>query len=405
MIAADPPPLPPMKARLGDRGLFPDLEPKVYLNHAAIAPMSTAARSGLMQAASLIARDGLGAFRPLLAQRGRLRATLAGLVGAESEDVALVLNTSAGLTALALCMPWRPGDRVVLFEGEFPANVTPWQQAVATFGLDPVYLPIADLARPDGPDFGRLDAALADGARLVAISAVQFQTGLRTPLGEIAARCHARGAELAVDAIQAVGCCPIDVEALGVDYLVCGGHKWLMGPEGAGFAWARPDKAAALVPRTAGWLSHEAATDFLFEPGKLRYDKPIQRRLGFLEGGAQNAIGYAALEGAVQALVEIGVEAIFEHVQRWHDAVDGPMSARGFRSNRAPDRARRSGILTWRPPDDLTAVQLADALERRGVACSTPEGLLRFSPHWPNALEEAETALGAVDEALTELRG
>ncbi len=401
----EPTPLPDVEARLGDRALFPELVPWAYLNHSAISPLSSAARVCLEQAAGLTAREGLGGFPPLNAQRKRLKQTLAALIGGQAEDIALVPGTGAALGAIAACMPWKPGDRIILFEGEFPANVTPWLQATKAFGVEPVFLPIADFGRPDGPDFDRLDAALADGARLLAISAVQFQTGLQVPLAEIGRRCRAHGCELAVDAIQAVGAVPIDVDAMGIDYLAAGGHKWLMGPQGAGFAWARPEKAAALVPRVAGWMSHVSPVDFLIAPGMLRYDKPLRTRLDFLEGSAPNGLGYAALEGAVHCIAQIGVAAIFEHIQRWHDAVDGPMVERGFRSRRAPDAARRSGVLTWTPPKDLLAANISLALGRRGVACSTPEGLLRFAPHWPNALGEVPLVLGAVDEALAELRG
>lgn len=403
-MTATPPPLPPMRARLGARDLFPGLGPRVYLNHAAISPMSAAARFALDAAAAHITRDGLGAFGPTNAQQERLKGTLAALVGGAVDGIAFVPGTSAGLSAIALCMPWAAGDRLVLFEGEFPANVTPWQQTAAAFGVETVWLPLTDLAQPGGPDLGRLEATLKAGARVVAISAVQFQSGLRAPLARIGALCRAHGCDLAVDGIQGLGAVPIDVEAMGIDYLVAGGHKWLMGCQGAGFAWARPEKAAALVPRTAGWLSHEEPVDFLFAPGMLRYDKPIRRRLDFLEASAPNVLGYAALEGAIDAITQLGVDAIFEHIQAWHDAVEAPMVKRGFASRRAPDRARRSGILTFVPPADLTAVQISRALADRGVACSTPEGLLRMAPHWPNALDEVPVVIEAIDDALTALR-
>lgn len=404
MSAPQAPPLPPMKARLGDRSLFPDLVPWAYLNHSAISPLSAAARHSLDRAVDGVSREGLASFAVGSAQRRRLKDTLGRLIGAAGEDIAWVKGTGAGMSALALCMPWSPGDRIILFEGEFPANVTPWLQAVQHFGVKPVFLPLTDFARPDGPDFTRLDAALTEGARLLAISAVQFQTGLQVPLAAIGARCRAHGCEMAVDGIQALGAVPIDVDAMAIDYLVSGGHKWLMGPQGAAFAWARPEKARALVPRVAGWLSHEHPVDFLVAPDHLRYDKPIRSRLDFIEGSAPNSLGYAALEGAVHCIEQIGVERIFDHVQRWHDAIDGPMIERGFTSRRSPDPARRSGVLSYAPPKGITAVQLSVLLGERGVACSTPEGLLRFAPHWPNALGEVPLVLGALDEVLGELR-
>lgn len=404
-MLTDPPPLPPHRARLGDRSHFPELTWRSYLNHAAISPPSAAVLDAMTRAVATMGRHGLAGYGAYVAQRRRLKAALARLIGADADQLALVASTSAGLSALALCQPWQPGDHLVVFTGEFPTNVTPWQQAAAAFAARTIRLPIADLARPDGPDYTRLDAALARGVRVVAISAVQFQTGLRAPLRALADRCHAHGARLCVDAIQAIGSTPLDVRAEGIDYLVCGSHKWLMGPEGCGFAYAAPDAATALVPRVAGWLSHPDAADFLFERGKLRYDKPIRPSLDFLELGASNVAGCAGLEAAVDALHQIGLDAIAAHIAAWHDSLEPALTERGFTSQRMPDKARRSGILSAAPPDDLTAKQIADALADRGVAVTTPDGLVRLSPHWPNALSEAPSVIDALDDALETLRG
>lgn len=401
---ADPLPLPSAEAQLGDRSLFPDLAWRVYANHAAISPYSAPVQSAIVDATRMMGARGLGGFPAMHAQRARLRGRLARLLGGHQDEIGLVLNTSAGITSIALCFPWAPGDRIGLFAGEFPTNITPWQRAAEAFGLELVFLPVEDLARSDGPDWTRLDAALAEGLRLVAVSAVQFQSGLRVPLGALGKRCHDQGTQVCVDAIQALGAAPLNVGELPIDYLACGGHKWLMGPEGAGLVWARAERAAELRPLTASWLSHESAVDFLFEPGALRYDKPIRRQIDFVEGGAPNAIGYAGLEVAVELILQLGVGAIFEHIQRWHDALEPALVARGFTSLRAPDLARRSGVLSAVPPDGLTAVALVEALGRRGIACTTPEGLIRFAPHWPSSLSEPSLIADALDEVLAELQ-
>src|SRR5262249_35889129 len=157
----------------------------------------------------------------------------------------------------------------------------------------------------------RLRAELDRGARLVAVSAVEFQTGLRMPLAEMSALAHARGAELFVDAVQACGIVPIDVQAEGIDYLSCGSHKWLMGVEGCGFLYARADRAAALRPNVAGWLSHEDAAGFLLRgEGLLRYDRPIKKSIDLIEGGNVNTAGFAGLEASLDLIQQIGVPAI-----------------------------------------------------------------------------------------------
>jgi len=392
------------EARLGDRSLFPDLQPLAYLNHAGISPASTAVRAAAGQVLADYGRRGVAAHVPWHRQRRRLKGRLAALIGARAEDLAWVSNTTAGLNAVAVCFPWRRGDRILVLQGEFPTNVTPWQRAAAHHGLELVFLPVDDFARPGGPDFDRLDAALSDGIRLLAVSAVQFQTGLRMPLEALAERCHARGAQICVDAIQACGGLPLRVA--GLDYVAAGGHKWLMGPEGAGFLYIDPTRVGALRPHLCGWLSHEDAVGFLFEgPGRMRYDKPLKRTADFLEGGAPNAVGYAGLEAAVTLLQQLGPAAIAGHVGAYLDALEAGLAARGFRSRRAPDAARRSNILGLDPPDGVSAPALAAALDQRGVAASGPDGVLRFAPHWPNALTEVPAVLDAVDEALRGLRG
>lgn len=390
-----------MAAVIGDRALFPRLGPRAYLNHAAISPPSTAVTDAARAVIDDYATRGVGAVLTWVEQRERLRARLAGLIGVQAADIGFVANTSAGVTAAALCFPWQPGDRIALFTGEFPTNVTPWQQAAEAHGLHVDFLPLDGFADGSGDGLARLGAHLqATPTRLVAVSAVQFQTGLRMPLPEMAALCHQHGAQIFVDAIQQIGGVPFD--ASGLDYVACGSHKWLMGLEGAGFLYVHPDRVAALRPRVASWLSHaEGGMDFLFAgAGHLRYDRPIRQRADFVEGGISNSVGLAALEASVALLQQLGPEAIFAHIQRYHDALEPALLARGFASERAADPGARSGTLSVVPPSGVPLGPLAEALGARGVGASTPDGRLRFSPHWPNSLDEIDHVVAALDEAL-----
>jgi selenocysteine lyase/cysteine desulfurase len=293
---------------------------------------------------------------------------------------------------------------VLLFDGEFPANISPWQRVASLFGLRLTFLPKPDPAAGEEQLLLPLDRALQAGARLVAVSAVQFQTGLRMPLSAMAARCHAHGAELAVDGIQACGLLPIDVRELDLDYLVVGAHKWMMGIEGAGFLYAKADRAPLLEPRTAGWLSHEEAVGFLLRgPGELRYDRALKQGIQFMEGGSSSGVGFAALEAALDPIAELTPSSIFAHVSGYLDQLEAGLSERGLTSLRAAVPERRSGILSIPPPGACTAADLALGLRRRGVIVSTPDGLLRFAPHFPNAKSEVSLVLDALDETLSEL--
>jgi selenocysteine lyase/cysteine desulfurase len=394
-----------LQAELGDRSSYPDLKAKAYLAYAAAAPLSVQVKAAVNRVLDSYAEQGSVAFFTWIEQRERLRHKLARLIGAQASDIALTSGTTRGISDLALSIDWHAGDRVVLFNGEFPANVSPWQHAGELFGLQ---LEFVDMTRAveDETSFLRpLEQLLQRGARLVAVSAVQFQTGLRMPLTQIGALCARYGAELCVDAIQACGIVPLDAPALGIDYLVSGSHKWLLGPEGVGFIYAKAERARALRPRTAGWLSHEDGTLFLFAgPDKLRYDRPVKSSLQMLEGGSSSALGFAGLEAAIEPILQLTPSAILAHVNAYLDQLEPRLVSCGLRSRRATAPERRSGILSFEPPAGLSAADLVAQLRPRGVTASMPDGLLRFAPHFPSSFSEIETVCSAVEESLTELR-
>jgi selenocysteine lyase/cysteine desulfurase len=343
-----------------------------------------------MDALHSYARLGLAAFMPAVEQRERLKGKLASLLGCESADLALNASTTAGLLDLSSCIPMTSDDRILCFDGEFPANVTPWQQCARV-----EILPQQEL--DDDAVLAEVERALrASDVRLVAVSAVQFATGRVMPIGGITALAHAHGTEVAVDAIQGLGVMPFDVRALEVDYLAAGAHKWLMGLEGVGFVYVAPNRVRQLVPRVAGWLSHEDPVDFLFKgPNLLRYDRAIRRSVDFMEGHSLNAIGCYALEASLDLIQELGVPAICTHVRTWLDALEAGMVGRGFTSLRRA--GSMSGTLSLLPPDGQSCVEWTSYLLAHGVSMSGPDGKLRFSPQWPNHQDEVAVVLDLVD--------
>lgn len=385
--------------------MFPDLRAKAYLHHAGISPASSAVRAAVERVMRESAEEGASAFSRRLLERDALRVELAALLGAPGgeAEIALVPSTTYGLAAIATSVPWRAGDRVIAFTGEYPTNVTVWQQACARFSLSLTLLPAADFAAPGGPDFTRLDAELARGdVRLCAVSAVQFATGLRMPLREIAGRCRRHGAELAVDAVQALGAVPLDVTECGIDYLAAGSHKWLMGADGAGVVYIRRSLLSAMCPTIAGAMSHQGALELFTDgPGHLRYDRPLRDDARVLEGGMLSSTAVAGLAASLSILRKLGIPSIFAHIQRYHDALEASLRELGFRSLRAPDLARRSGILSFEPPNGQLAPQLAAALSAADVVCSGPDGVLRFAPHFWNSLDEIPTVVAELRKLLS----
>jgi len=394
-----------VEPKLGERALFPDLEGTAYLAHAAISPLSSPVRERIAEVAADYGRGGMAGFVRWAPHLRQVRQDLASMISADPGEIAFVANTTQGVIDIAFGLPWRKGDRVVLFDGEFPANVTPWQQAAEQFGLELCWLSLDPFQRSLDEGLAELERSLKRGVRVVAVSAVQYKTGLRMPLAEMAALCHKYDAEIFVDAIQALGATPLDV-SWGIDYLSSGSHKHLMGPEGAGFLYVAERCAATLRPRLAGWLGHEEPAAFLMgdEP-KLNYDNPLKSGAQAFETGTSNVIGLAALGASIELLSQIGVAAIHAHVDTYLDQLEAGLVERGLRSHRSKARALRSTLLSVAVPEDVRLSKLGAALRDRGVVCNTPDGLMRFAPHWPNAHSEVPQVLAALDDALADLRG
>lgn len=371
---------------------FDALDARAYLAFAAVAPLARPVREAITDAALGLAHRGVGGFVELLELREVLRAELAALLGVEAAQIGLTQGTTTSVIAIARSLSWRPGDRVITFAGEFPANVTPWRQAAEDFGLEHRSLSLDEPLAPH----------LADGrARLVAISAVQFASGLRTPLGPLAATCHAHGARLFVDAIQAVGAMPVDLAADGVDFAAGGGHKWLCGTDGAGWVYVAPGREGELGGAMAGWLSHVDGARFLFEPDQLREGRPLVAAPRVFEAGTSSSLAAAAMLAGVRMCAEADPARTFAHIQAWHDEAEVALRELGFTSERAPEPERRSGILSFSPPDGVTVAGLSVALAERGVVVTTPDGRLRVAPHAWTPLDRVEVLVDAVRDALS----
>jgi len=381
---------------IGRRELFSQLRYASYANHASIGPLPDPARDAMEATLRCQSELGVGVFNPAMKNLATTRENLGKLLGVHGDDIALLGNTSDGVVLVAQGLQWAAGDHVLLFRGEFPANTTPWLQAAAQHQLVVHWLDAHDFADPE-VGLAQVDALMKEHPiRLIACSAVQFQTGLRMPVEALGERVQAQGGQLFVDGIQALGAVPIDLTH--VDYLASGGQKWLMGPIGASFLWMPADRWSALVPTAASWLSHENPFAILGgAPDQLRYDRPYVKGPGLVEGGTRGLHAHSGLGVSVACHLEIGVPNIFAHIQQWHDALEPELLARGCRSARSPHLAARSGILSVCPPDPTTVGALAAHLQGESISTGTPDGWLRFSPSWPNSLDEVPLIVRAID--------
>lgn len=355
-----------------------------YLDHAAVAPISGPARDALTKWADDATHNGGTGYQRWIYRIERLRTLAAGTIGAEPEEIALVRNTTEGINLVAEGFAWQPGDNLVIRDDEFPTNQYPWLH-LADRGVQTRRIP-CDGGRLDP---ARLAAACDDRTRIVSLSWVAYSSGWRHDLDELAEIAHGCGALLLVDAIQGLGVFPLDVGKTPVDFLAADGHKWLLGPEGAGIFFARREHLDLLRPVGIGWNSVVHAHDF------GRIDLVIKDTAARYEGGSPNTPGLIALGASLQLLTGYGIQRIARRVLEITDLACRRLEETGaiILSDRRPDH--QSGIVTFDLPGrDAPAVR-RECLQQ-GVALSCRSGRLRISPHAYNDASDIDRLIEAL---------
>jgi cysteine desulfurase / selenocysteine lyase len=356
-----------------------------YFDHAAVAPLTGNAQEALARWNEDAALNGAAFYPAWTEQIHNLRRRAAEMIGAHIEEIALVGNTTAGINLVAEGFPWQPGDNVVTRADEFPSNQYPWLR-LADQGVETRRI------QTDGGklDLDRLAEACDQRTRIVTISWVTYSHGWRHDLERLADVVHSRGALLFVDAIQGLGVFPLDVKKAPVDFLASDGHKWLLGPEGAGVFYIRREHLNLLRPVGVGWNSVKHEHDF----NRIEYDlKDTAQRY---EGGSQNVAGLIALGASLELLAQFPAEARAARVLEITDLACRRLVELGavILSDRTRDENKSGIVLFELPGRDPQAVRRA-CLEK-GVILSCRAGRLRISPHAYNDESDVDRLIKAI---------
>jgi selenocysteine lyase/cysteine desulfurase len=358
------------RARIRDQ--FPVRSDGLYLNHAAIAPWPVCAQQAVEAFAAENAATGPARYREWIARESALRTQLASLTGARSErDIALLKNTSEGISVVAWGLDWQAGDNVVLPAGEFPSNRLPWQ-AQAGRGLS---VREVDIRQAENAEDALL-AAMDDRTRLLSVSAVQWNDGFRLDLEKLGQTCRARGVLFFVDAIQQLGALPIDVERCRIDCLAADAHKWLLGPEGIAVFYCRDEVRPRLRLLQQGW--HMADNPWNFERAEVRPSASARR----FEAGSPNSLGQVALHASLELLLGAGMESVADQVlrnSRFLATELGRLPACVVTSRISPQRL--SGAVSFRHRY-VTSRKLHRLLADEGITTAVRGDSIRLSPHF-----------------------
>ena len=341
-----------------------------YLDHAAVSPLPEPTREAIATWTQQAAEQGGVAWPIWNRTLEGVRKTAADLVGARTDEIALVRSTTEGISLVAEGFPWQQGDNVVTLANEFPSNLYPWMN-LASRGVETRRVPVADGV----VNLQQVESACDERTRIISMSWIGYSLGWRIDPAEVAELAHRRGVLFFLDAIQGLGAFPLDVRKSDIDFFAADGHKWMLGPEGAGLLYVRHEHLNRLRAIGVGWNSVVRSYDFDHVELEL---KPAASRY---EGGTPNSVGFTGLGASLQLLASYGIERIAERVLEITGfACERLKSIGASVASHRNEEKRCSGIVAFEIPGKDPQALRKQCLDA-GVALGCRSGRLRISPH------------------------
>ncbi len=373
---------------IGNAEAFPILKNWDFFNHAGVAPIPRVGADAFRQFAAQ-AEGGAYLASGWYTDTEKLRESSAKLLNCHRDEIALIKNTSEGISIVASGLDWQWGDRIVTSAVEYPANIYPWMEVARSRGAKLVMVP-----EEDGPEGCReiplekiLQAASQPHTRLVALSHVEFASGQRHDLQRIGEFCAERKIMLCVDGIQSLGILPIDVKAMHIDYLSADGHKWLLGPEGAGIFYCRRELIERTRPLMVGWMNVVNAQNY------GQYDYTLRQDAGRFECGSHNVPGFLALKASMELLQACGTEQIAERIKSLTSWLIMGLKEKGYRIISPRAGGQWSGIVSFTSSKHNHERLFMELRKENRIELAVREQRMRCSPHFYNTKEQIERLL------------
>ncbi len=370
------------------RQQIPALQSCVYLNTCAIGPWPNVTRQAVSRAADMLAepnrmsREFWGIF-------SAARDNIARLINAGVDEIALMQNTAEGMNVIAHALPLQPGDNVLMCDQEYPAVVYPFMNLARLRGIEARIVP----HNGGGLTIDLLERYTDTRTRVVAVSTVEFVSGFRTDMAAIGEWCKTHGIWLIVDGIQSLGAAPLDVKATHIDALASGGHKWMLGPMGAGFLYINRDRLDQLAPPFAGALSVVDAENY------LDYNLTFQPDARRFELGVPNTIGVAGLSASLDTLLSLDVRAIEAWTLHLSGLLLEHLERLGYRPFVGRDSPYRSAIVSFDTPDPAGVAEAAQRLTAANVIHTIRSGKLRLGIHGFNSEDDIQAVVDVLGPA------
>ena len=363
---------------------FPIAREHIFLAHAAVTTFPQCVADAMI-AYTTQSTTHQQEFDEVLRDIARTRRACATLLGANHDEIALLGPTSLGLSLFANGLDWQPGDEVLCYQDDYPANVYPWL-ALERIGVKLRYLQPEKIGEIT-PEL--VAESLTPQTKLVALASCNFLTGYRIDHDAIGRLLHERGILFSLDAIQTLGAFPTTVEH--VDFLSADAHKWLLGPMAAGIVYVKRIHFEKLRPTLLGAWNIKSP-QFITQ-AEIQFVDSAQR----YEPGVLNTPGIYGMLAAIEMLLEIGIVNVSERILHLRQRIADGVKQLGFQVLSPMSGPSRSGIVTFHHPDKPTK-PFYDVLTKNNVIAShrfdrSGQDYLRFSPHFYNSDAEIDKVL------------
>ncbi len=356
----------------------------IYFNHASTAPISTKVKARIddfIRERSEEALDDYWAFKSVADET---KTMIGEMINCSGERIAFLDNTTNGIIWLAQGIDWKEGDRIILNDVEFPANVYPFLQ------LKEKGVEIDFIKSTNGiVTAEEVIDAIQPKTKLISISFVQFLSGYRIDLEKIGKVCKEKRIIFSVDAIQGLGAVRLDVEKFNIDFLANGTQKWLLGLQGLAFIYIRKELQEIMKSAPIGWLAVKDAWNL------LNFDLTTKDTAERFQPGTLNNLGIYAFNSSMKLFNEFGFDVIEKQILSNSKYFIDELAKIGYDSPLLllPEK-HLSGIVSFKSKN---AQKIFDILSQEKIVCSLREGYIRFAPHFYNTREE-------IDRVVNELK-
>jgi len=353
---------------------FPITKKYVYLDNAGLSPLPVQVIEAIKEFCEECSLVGAINYYTWLDNLDEVRSLFGKLINADAAEIALTHNTSEGINMVANMLDWRKGDNVIINDLEFLSNVWPWMKQKRR-GVE-----VRVIKNKHGSiDILDIEKEIDKNTKVISVSHVEWLNGFKHDLEALGKLANEHGIYLVVDAIQSVGVLQVDVKKFKVDFLSCGGHKWLLSPLGTGFFYCRKELISEFEPPYLGLLGDKDPSDYSF-----REFHPSNTARRFMHGNI-NFAGFYGAKAGLEYIHRIGIENIEQRAIQLTDLLIQLLQDLDVTFLCPLEKRHRSSIVTFH----LEKVdEVLRALEKKKIIVAKRIGGLRVSPNFYNTETE-----------------